>query len=186
MICASCVRLIAPLSTRMSPTRLSVRCCVASASSSCSLLSNSARRSRLPRRSLESRGFSLANTTVPSTKKTSTSCPPVLSVSRPVLVWCPISWRMSAMPKSFSVPERAILRPLLCALAREQVAQTDRVHGDQGGGRQSDPHERDAAGDGQRVVGDSAPEHDAREKRRGQHHEGEAADRESHHHVTGA
>src|SRR5258707_29156 len=90
---------------RMSPSRLSVRCCVASASSSCSGLSSSARRSRLPSRFCDLRAFSLAKTTFPSIKKTSTSSLPDLSVRRPVLVWWPISWRMSAMLKDFGIAD---------------------------------------------------------------------------------
>jgi len=61
-----------------------------------------------PKKRIVLRFFSEAAITLPSKKVMSTCSSLFFSTNEPVFCWLPISWKMSAMPKSLMVPESAI------------------------------------------------------------------------------
>src|SRR5438067_7756649 len=139
----------------------------------------------LPRSDSFCRAWSVAKTTLPSTKRTSTSSGPFLRTSFPVFVWCPMSWRMSAMPKSLRVPESAISSPL-GPLARGDVAEADAVGEQERSHGYADPEHGKAAPDGIRRVGKAVEEHHAHQEAGRHQQEDETAQGISEQHVPRA
>ena len=88
----------------MSPSRRRLRFCASSAYSSSSVVMISARTSRFPSRSRVLRPADSARTTLPSAIAMWMSSSRDSRCSTPLFACCPMSWRISAIPKSLRVP----------------------------------------------------------------------------------
>src|SRR2546422_954099 len=113
-------------STRMFPIRFRVFFWMRSASWSCASVIRPDFTSTVPIRSSSLRCRASAETTFPSTNDTVTTSLSFLRVSTPVLCWMPMSWKMSAKLKSFSVPFSAMPRHSFSASCDERfpISQT--------------------------------------------------------------